>query len=84
MTGERFTRVLPKAMLEAFSDGVFAIVVTSSCSSWEVPRYNDHLLRGVGPGGPGLLGPLRQPRVHRRVLDRAQQHDRFVKSATRR
>lgn len=49
-------RLLPKTRLEAFSDGVFAIVVTLLVLELEVPRADDRLLHTLVDGWPAYLG----------------------------
>jgi uncharacterized membrane protein len=53
-TGER--RLLPKGRLEAFSDGVFAIVITLLVLELEVPRAGVGLWRELVHAWPAFLG----------------------------
>lgn len=52
----RTPRLLPKTRLEAFSDGVFAIVITLLVLELEVPEGEEHLLRTLADGWPAYLG----------------------------
>lgn len=51
-------RLLPKGRLEAFSDGVFAIVVTLLVLELEVPRAHERLWHELAQGWPAFLGYL--------------------------
>ncbi len=55
-TAESSTRLLPKARLEAFSDGVFAIVVTLLVLELRVPRGGGPLLHQLVEEWPAYLG----------------------------
>ena len=52
----RSSRLLPKTRLEAFSDGVFAIVVTLLVLELEVPQAEEQLLHARAEGWPAYLG----------------------------
>lgn len=49
-------RLLPKGRLEAFSDGVFAIVVTLLVLELKVPEAERHLGRELADEWPAFLG----------------------------
>lgn len=51
-------RLLPKTRLEAFSDGVFAIVVTLLVLELEVPQAESGLVNALAEGWPRYLGYL--------------------------
>ncbi|QNN51821.1 TMEM175 family protein [Nocardioides mesophilus] len=50
------SRLLPKARLEAFSDGVFAIVVTLLVLELDVPKAEEPLLPALADSWPAYLG----------------------------